>query len=253
MNGHKFALMAMAALLAATRVLAQDSPQGAELREAFQLTGLGVVGRPVAGETGCGPNAVGSREVSLFDSVGGRTSARLEWRVDSYSCAAFLVRGNSSEKLNRAWDHPEVEYESLGLTYYEVRDGFARVFARTAPPGLWVRIADMPGESLRPWSEILTESPRTYRGYDDLVLREQPREDSPALVTLRARRVNDSRVHQLVPTGELSGEWGQFEVVEFDGDLPELGPASPTGNRWTGWLPVVNAEGAPAFWFFTRD
>ena len=45
----------------------------------------------------------------------------------------------------------------------------------------------------------------------------------------------------------------RYGVVEFDGDLPELGPASPTGNQWKGWLRVVNAEGAPAFWFFTRD
>ena len=253
MKGHKLALMAMLTLLAATRVLAQDSLRGEALREAFQLTGLGVVGRPVVGETSCGPNAAGSREVPLFDSVGGRTGATLEWRLADYSCAAFLVSGNSSKRLNRAWDHPEVTYESLGLTYYEARDGFARVFARTAPPGLWVRIADMPGQSLHPWSEVLTDTPRTYRGYDGLVLHEQPGEDSPALVTLRAGRVKGSRVHQLIPTGELSGEWGQFEVVEFDGDLPELGPASPTGNQWTGWLRVVNAEGAPEFWFFTRD
>ncbi|HEX7237626.1 MAG TPA: hypothetical protein VF405_11735 [Gammaproteobacteria bacterium] len=253
MNGHKLALAAMVALLAATGLLAQDSLQGAALRETFQLTGLGVVGRPVAGETSCGPNPGENREVPLFDSVGGQTAARLEWRVDRYSCAAFLVRGNSSEKLYRAWDHPEVDYESLGITYYEVRDGFARVFARAAPPGLWVRIADMPGQSVRPWSKVLTETPRTYRGYDGMVLHEQPREDSPVLATLRARRGSGLRVHQLVPTGELSGEWGQFEVVEFDGDLPELGPTSPAGNRWTGWLRVVDAEGAPAFWYFTRD
>jgi hypothetical protein len=253
MNGHKFALMTMVALLAATRVLAQESLQGEALREAFQLTGLGVVGRPVAGEIPCGPNGVRSPEVRLFDSVGGRAAAKLEWPVDDDTCSGFLVRGNSSEKLTRAWDHPEVAYESLGLTYYEERDGFARVFARSAPPGLWVRIADMPGQSLRTWSEVLTESKRTYRGYDGMVLHEQPREDSSALVTLRARRVKGSPVHELIPTGELSGEWGQFEVVEYDGDLPQLGPASPTGNQWKGWLRVVNAEGAPAFWFFTRD
>ena len=257
MNRHKFALMVIGALLAATRVAAQDSLQGEALRDAFQLTGLGIVGRPVAGETLCGPNAVGNRQVPLFDSVGGRAAARLEWRVDNYSCAAFLVRGSSSERLSRAWDHPEVAYESIGLVYYEVRDGLARVFARTAPPGLWVRIEDMPGQSLRPWSKILTESPRTYRGYDGLILHEQPGEVSPALVTLRAPQVNDSRAHQLIPTGELSGEWGQFDVIEFDGDFYALSrrtrEASPTGNRWKGWLRVVNAEGAPAFWFFTRD
>jgi hypothetical protein len=119
-----------------------------------------------------------------------------------------------------------------------------------------VRVGDLPGQSLRAWSEILTEKPRHYRGYDGLALHQQPEEESSVLVTLRARQVNDSGVHQLTPTGEVSGEWGQFEVVEFDSDFYPLSAtrqASPTGRQWKGWLRVVNAEGAPAFWFFTRD
>jgi hypothetical protein len=255
MNLPKSALIGLVALVACTRAFAQASLQGDALRDALQLTGLGIVG-PAIGETDCGPNASGSRAVPLFRSIGGPATARFEWRTgDHGSCFAFLVRDGTSERLYRAWDHPEIEYESLGLTYYEAHEGFARVFARTAPPGLWVRVGDLPGPTLRTWSEILTESPRNYRGYDGVVLHEQPREGSPALVALRAMR-NESLRHQLTPTGELSGTWGEFEVVELDGDLNPLTgvrDASPTGNRWKGWLRVVSPDGAPEFWFYTRD
>ena len=256
MTVQKSALVGWVALLATANAFAQASLQGEALRDALQLTGLGIVG-PAIGETDCLPNVSGSRAVPLFGAIDGPATARFEWRTgDHASCVAFLVRDGASERLYKGPDHPEIEYESLGLAYYDVREGFARVFARTAPPGLWVRVADLPGQSVRTWSEILTGAPRNYRGYDGLVLHEQPADDSPELVTLRAPRVSDSRVHQLTPTSKLSSAWGEFEVVEFDGDfnaLTRTRDASPTGNRWKGWLRVTNEDGAPEFWFYTRD
>lgn len=242
-------------LVAGSRAYAQDSVQGDALRALYTLGGLGVVGREIAGETDCRPNASGDRQISLFNSVNGRAAAKLEWRIVGYSCAAFLVRDDKSKKLYRGWDHPEIAYESMGLVFYEHRNGFARVFERTLPPGLWVRVADMPGGRLRPWSQLLVESPRLYRGYDGRTLHQEPSEISPGVVTLRERVVHESRVHQLIPTGELSGEWGKFEVIEFNTDfyLARNPETSPTGNKWNGWLRLVNSAGSPEFWFFTRD
>jgi len=255
MSVPKSALIGLVALVACTRAFAQASLQGDALRDALQLTGLGIVG-PAIGETDCRPNASGSRAVPLFGSIDGPATARFEWRTgDHGSCVAFLVRDGTTERLYKTHDFPEIEYESAGLAYYEVRDGFARIFARTAPSGLWVRVGDLPGQSVRTWAEILTGAPRNYRGYDGLMLHERPAEDSPVLVTLRATR-DGSRVHQLTPTGELSDAWGEFEVVEVDGDpnaLTSTRDASPVGDRWKGWLRLVNASGAPEFWYYTRD
>jgi hypothetical protein len=243
-------------LLAGSNLSAQASVQGDALRALYTLGGLGVVGREIAGETDCGPNAAGDRHVTLFNSVNGRAAATLEWRIRNYSCAVFLVQDGRSVLLRRAWDLPETAHESVSLVYYEHRNAFARVLERTSPPGLWVRIADVPGGRLRSWASVLVESQRTYRGYDGRTLHQQPSQDSPVIVKLRERVVHDSRVHQLVPTGEVSGGWGKFEVIEFNKDFyigarhPE---ASPTGNKWTGWLRLVSSAGAPELWFFTRD
>ena len=87
-------------------------------------------------------------------------------------------------------------------------------------------------------------------------MRTSPAEKSEALVTLRERIVHDSRVHQLRHTGELSGRWGRFEVIEFNSDFDESASESdttPKGNRWQGWLRLVNEQGLPEFWFFTGD
>lgn len=250
------ALVGFVLLLAASQSFSQDSPRGDALRDLVHLSGLGIVGAEIAGETDCRPNGSGAREAPLFDAPNGRQTARLEWRIDNYSCGAFLVRDNESAKLDEGWDHPETSDESVGLVYFEVRNGFARVFERTAPSGLWVRITDLPGQSLRPWARILVESPYIYRGYDGFALHEQPSEGSRVLVALRERHVHDSGVHQLTPTGESSGEWGQFDVTEFNGDFYALSRApdtAPTGNQWRGWLRLVTPDGAPEFWFFTRD
>ena len=243
-------------LLAGLSLSAQDSVQGEALRALYTLGGLGVVGREIAGETECGPNAAGDRQVTLFNSVNGGGAATLEWRIHNYSCAAFLVQHGKSVRLHRGWDLPETDYESVSLVYYEHRSGFARVLKRTVPPGLWIRIADLPDGRLRSWASLLVESPRTYRGYDGRTLHQEPSQDSSVVVTLRERVVQDSRVHQLIPTGEVSGGWGKFAVIEFNKDFyigardPE---ASPTGNKWTGWLRLVSSAGSPELWFFTRD
>ena len=243
-------------LLTGSRAHAQRAIQGDALRDLAKLSGLGVVGREIAGETECWPNASGNREASLLDSVNGQTSAKLVWRMEGGGCRAFLVRDTESERLYRGWDLPETSYESVGLVYYEHRSGFARVFEHTAPPGLWVRVADLPEGRLRPWAQLIVASPRTYFGYDGHALHEQPTEDSPVLTTLRERKVHVSRVHQLNPTGAVSGAWGEFDVIEFNTDfylMARTADTAPTGNRWKGWLRLVNSAGSPELWFFTRD
>jgi hypothetical protein len=243
-------------LLARPSLYAQDSVQGDALRALYTLGGLGVVGREIAGETDCRPNAAGDRRVRLFNSVNGRTAATLEWRIHNHSCAAFLVQDGTRVPLRRGWDLPETAYESVSLVYYEHRSGFARVLMRTVPPGLWLRIADLPDGRLRSWASLLVEPRGTYRGYDGRTVHQQPSQDSPVVVTLRERVVHDSRVHELIPTGEVSRGWGKFEVIEFNKDF-YIGArhpnASPTGNKWTGWLRLINRAGSPEFWFFTRD
>ena len=234
-----------------------QSPAQQGFRDVFQLAGLGIVGAEIAGETSCQPNASGIREVTLLKSIDGPRAATLEWRRGiEGSCELFLIRDAERQRLYRGWDLPEVSYESAAVAYYEHIDGFVRVFERTVSSGLWMRISDMPGGRLRRWSELLVASPHTYLGYDGLRLHEQPSAGSRVLVALRERKVHDVRVHQLIPTGEVSGDWGKFDVIEFNSDfylLARAPDAAPTGNAWQGWLRLVNDAGAPAFWFFTRD
>ena len=249
-------LIALFALSISSGVFAQ-ALRGDALRDSAYLSGLGIVGREIAGEIGCEPNPSGVREVDLFESIDGSVAAALEWRVgDDRSCAAFLVQNGKSARLYRGWDLVEISYESAALTYYAQRDGFARVFERTAPPGYWIRISDVPGDRVLPWSELMVAIPRTYLGYEGHTLHRRPAEASEVIATLRERKIHDSRVHQLIPTGDLSGGWGKFDVIEFSSDfyvMSRAPDAVPTGNRWQGWLRLVNDEGVPEFWFFTRD
>jgi len=227
------------------------------MRETYQLGGLGVVGHEILGETNCGPNATGLKEVDLMGSIGGQVVARLEVRGGrNEGCQSFLVQDGESERLSRGWDAPEIEYEALALVYYEARNEFARVFEHTIPPGVWLRISDMPEGRLRPWAEVMIGSRRTYVSYDGHALHLEPSEDSIVLATLRDRQVHETQVHQLIPTGESSGDWGEFEVIEFDGEwlaLARTREPSRTGFEWKGWLRLVNSAGAPEFWYFTRD
>jgi hypothetical protein len=252
-----FALVGSVMLLAGLSAFAQNSLQGDTLREVAKLAGLGIVGREIAGETDCRPNASGDRGIPLFDSVNGQATARLEWRIDRHSCGAFLVRNNKREKLYRGWDHPEISYESLGLAYYEHRNGFARFFERTVPPGLWVRVADMPGGRLRPWSQLLVEAPRTYLGYDGHALHEGSSEASPVLVTLREKEGS-----QLPGTPAHSNPKVVCTVGRIRSDRIQHGflPDGPHSRDRTDRkhmerlaTPGEESAGTPEFWFFTRD
>lgn len=230
--------------------------QGVErLRD--HVGGMGVVGREIAGEVICAPNASGLRTAEVFESIGGPTVGTFEWRAAEHGgCSAFLVRGGDRTALYRSSDLPELSYEAVGLAYYAERDGYARVLERTVPPGLWLRIADVSDGTLRSWAEWLLRPQLTYLWYDGYPLHSEPSESSPVLVSLRERRVHESRVHQLVPTGAVSGVWGEFEVIEFDGEFVAMARTREpieTGNRWKGWLRLVDGLGAPLFWYFTRD
>lgn len=227
------------------------------MREVYKLDGLGVVGRVIAGEVSCIDGEAGPVRIPLLESPDGLVVGALERRRGEYgSCEAILIQGDHSEKLWRGWDLPEISYESLGLVYFEERDGFARVLKDTVPPGVWVRVSDMPGGRLRPWPELLVESPRRYLGYDGYALRFEPSEFSGVIVELRDSRAHETQVHQLIPTGEVVGDWAEFEVVEYDGEfyaLAQTREAYPTGSRWKGWLRIVDGDGLPRLWFATRD
>ena len=236
---------------------AQNYLQGDAIRETYQLDGLGVIGQEIAGEVTCAQDGSDNLRTPLLASPDGPIVAELEQRRDQFgSCQIFLLQGSNSNRLWRGWDLPEISYESSALAYFEERDGFAQVLKHTVPPGLWVRVVDVPGGRLRPWPELFVERERLYLGYDGHQLRYEPSESSEVLASLRDRQVHEVSVHQLVPTGQLSGDWGEFEVIEFTGDFyvsTQTHEASPTGNRWSGWLRLVNGDGLPEFWFFTRD
>lgn len=247
----------LALQLALGSASAQNYLQGDVVRETYQLDGLGVIGQEIAGEISCARDSADNLRIPLFESPGGPSVAELEQRRGQYgSCQVFLLQGNETDRLWRGWDFPEISYESSALAYFEERGDFAQVLKHTVPPGLWVHIADVPGERLRPWPELFVERQYLYLGYDGHQLRYEPSESSAVMVSLRDRQVHETTVHQLIPTGQLSGDWGEFEVIEFTGEfyvLAQTREAFPTGNRWTGWLRLVNGDGLPEFWFFTRD
>jgi hypothetical protein len=144
----------------------------------------------------------------------------------------------------------------VALVYYESAEGFARILEHQASPGLWVRVADIPDGKLRPWVVLLTESPKNYHDYEAKAVHAEPSEGSPVLVTLRDREDHKTPVHEIIPTGSISGDWGQFNVIEYDGDFSimtrERDPTL-TGAKWTGWVRLVDESGQPAIWYYTRD
>jgi hypothetical protein len=221
-----------------------------------QATGLGTVGKQILGETDCSSYATADQGVPLFLSLTGQPAAAVAWKPGGMEgCVAVLVRGSTREPLNGSPDVEEISYESAALVYYEARDGYAKVFAKTAPPGYWVRIRDMPGGKLHPWAEFLVAGDHFgYRGYDGLDLHQRPDDTSPVAVKLREPQAHPAPVHQLIASGEISGEWGKFDVVEFNGDFSPMAEAqaTPTGRKWTGWLRLSGPQGR-SFWFYTRD
>jgi hypothetical protein len=237
-------------LLIACASHAADTPGGP--------VALGVIGQPILGETGCPKAASAETGIPLYAEVGGTVAARLQWtQPPAQGCAVYLVRDGQPQRLYRPDDMPEIDYESAALAFFDVRGEFALVFAQAFPPGYWIRFRDVPDGRLHRWPELVMASDHFgYRDFNGLALHQAPSADSPVLVTLRERRVAANPVHQLLPIGELAGDWGRFDVIEFNGDFDPMAQdpdAKPTGRRWTGWLRLVDERGARRLWFYTRD
>lgn len=222
-----------------------------------EAVALGVIGKAIVGEAGCPRVDAGQAGIPLFATPAGALIARLQLRAEpSEGCRAYLLRGSEGTPLLGTQGITEISYESGALAYYEVRGGFARVLAEAFAPGYWIRIKDLPDGKVHRWAELLVADPHFgYTGHDGLTLHAAPSEESAAVVRLHEGLDAAGRSHQLVATGELSGNWGRFEVSEFDGDSSSMAeePGKPTGRRWTGWLRLVQANGARRIWMYTRD
>lgn len=223
------------------------------------INGLGVVGREMVGEVSCEDGELLGLELSLYKSPGGPQASTLRWETsEAGGCYPFLLKDGKTEPvgIGRDPDFREISYEAAALVYFEARDGYARVFEHRLPPGAWVKIDEVPGGKLQPWADLLTRFPRHYHHHEGRILRKEPSENSPALVTIRYEAGSETRAHEVVPTGQISGQWGQFEVIEYDGDFHGMSRSrepSRTGNVWKGWLRLIDNSGQPLFWFYTRD
>jgi hypothetical protein len=223
------------------------------------FSGLGVVGSEIAGEVSCANGELGRMEIPLYDAPDGTLVSTLRLEGGEHGgCYPVLLSDDRVDPVGvgRDRDFREISYEATALVYFESRDGYARSFVHRLPPGVWVKITDVPGEKLQPWTDLLTRSPKRYYRHEGRILRAEPSDESPALVTIRYEAGSESSVHEVLPTGQVSGQWGEFEVVEYDGDFHGMTRArepAKTGNEWKGWLRLVDDSGQPMFWFYTRD
>lgn len=145
-------------------------------------------------------------------------------------------------------DFREYTYGVSGLTYFEEKEGYLRMFTHSYAGGVWVRQSELAYQewNKQTWMEFLltghTLFPESLKV--KMNLRAKPEAGATLLTTL-----SDDRFF-ITATGKSQGLWAEVKVVQYE-------EAYCSGNdtilnTWTGWVKLLDDKGHPNLWYYTR-
>jgi hypothetical protein len=180
-------------------------------------------------------------------SVGQRMGkVLLDWHPEQGCSDPRLVRNNGD---TIPFAHRDL-YVNLHarVAYYARANGFVKLASHTVPYGVWVNEREFSQHAFpRSFMDFVTSYALwNVTGYDGRSLRSAPADDAASMIQL------NERFHKIRAfTGARNGPWAEVVIAEVVGNdvtidcytVDELESVC-TGNRWTGWIRVLNDDGS---------
>ena len=145
-------------------------------------------------------------------------------------------------------DYREYGYETVGLTYWEEREGYLKLLIHSEEEGFWIKKSDAlaHGWKAHSWMSFFGKDITLFPECLGIRmnLRSEPRPHAQLLVNL-----SDDRFF-INPTGNTKGLWAEVEVTQYNG--PYCSGDDKILNSWKGWIKLLDDKGHPNLWFYTR-
>lgn len=191
-----------------------------------------------------------TQEIPLLDSPNGKKFGTLHIQLAGHDVyVSTLTIDGQKIKLSET----DIEMEGSKtmkqyLKYWEQTNGFVRVLEDSYDKDIWIDLVNNPGLTWQPltYAESITRCDKwTIEGYHGYRLKKAPSLSSDIIIIL------DKDKHIIKSfTKKIKGSWAEaiiYETTEpmfgmyFDKDLDEKW----TGNKWTGWIMILDQHGMP--------
>lgn len=202
-------------------------------------------------------NPIKKIDLTLYDAPGGNSIGSLPLvcnrvNADGFhpGCSAnlfFVIRGNKvdvdqRDLISRRYKYqPDYNYPK----YYDTDSSWLNLFVESYEEGVWIKTDNYKITTTTFLKDIVQHELYELYGYDNYRLRKAPFIDDNIIITLNTRK------HVLKNfTGNVAGSWAEAIIYEIK-EAPDVCFNEEsldlvwTGQKWTGWIKVVDDNGFP--------
>lgn len=158
----------------------------------------------------------------------------------------------SENKKIKISDYTEIDYEIFALNFTESRNGFIKIKNKSV--NFWLSLNEIKKVGFKAinWMDFLILNRKDVRGYyanePGLRLRAEPNTDSEIIGSVRGD------LFEINLTKEVSGQWVKVIIKKYK-EHPCNTSLSEDENivyQSEGWLKVIDDDGEPNIWNYTR-
>ncbi|WP_163411011.1 SH3 domain-containing protein [Flavobacterium ajazii] len=191
---------------------------------------------------------------SVYDNPKGKIIGTLK-RVgdikkdDQVPYKIYFVTGSKKVQIE---NYIEIGYEIYAINYTDSIQGFVKVL--DASKNYWLNITEIRKQGFKPlsWFDHLIKQSKNELGYyanePGLRLRKEPKSDSEIIGSVRGD------LFEIKLTSETVGQWCKVNVIKYK-EHPcntELTEEQNLEYNTEGWLKVIDDNGEPNLWSYTR-
>lgn len=164
----------------------------------------------------------------------------------------FVDIKNKSEKEIELSNFQEIGYEVWALKYFERKNGFLRIINKSN--NYWLNESEIIKKkfSITEWQDFLINNSdiffNFYANEPGLDLLDKPSNEGKILKKL------GGVLDEIHLTKEKNGKWSKVNVIKRKEEpcISDLDDEENIEYKIEGWIKIVNENGLPNVWFFTR-
>lgn len=189
---------------------------------------------------------------TAYDAPNGKPVGTLKrWgnkaKDDQVPFAIYLVAGKQKTRITK---YQEIEYELYALQYNDSNKGFIQV--ADSLQSFWLNVAELQQTGFHAlgwmdWMIRQSEKDLHFMAKEPgLRLRKEPHTTGEIIGSVRGD------LFQIKLTRESQGVWNKVKVMKLKRDPCESGMDDNIDFEWEGWLKVLDDNGEPNLWRYTR-
>lgn len=191
---------------------------------------------------------------SVYDNPNGKVIGTLKRignikKDDQVPYKIYLVTGKKIVKIN---NYQEISYEIYAINYTDSIQGFVKVLDTSK--NYWLKVAEITQKGFKTvnWFDHLINQSEHVLGYyakePGLRLRTEPNSNSEIIGSVRGD------LFEIKLSKETIGQWCKVKIIKYK-EHPcntELTEEQNIEYKSEGWLKIVDDNGEPNLWNYTR-